>query len=175
MKTYILSIFNMAVLTAAMLCSVAVAFAPGFSLENFQESLRDFSPAEVKKWRVEAERGDAEAQVNLGMAYWVGNGIDQNSREGVRWWRTAAEKGNADAQLMLGLAYFAGVGVIGDVREGYIWLTIASVNGNETAVWALHEPYMHSTLLLNKVEVNSAKKEAEKRLEEIDRRKAQNE
>ena len=59
----------------------------------------------VKK---EAEHGDADAQYNLGLMYYNGQGIDQDYREAVKWYQKAAEQGNADAQNNLGLMYNKG-------------------------------------------------------------------
>ncbi len=171
MKPCTPGVFDAAVLSAAMLRSAEVA--EDFSFEQLRKAFPDFSSDEIKELRTEADRGNAEAQLKLGATYWVGKGVDQNTREGVRWWRKAAEQGDANAQFMLGMAYLTGVGIIADAREGYIWLTIANVNGEEAAIGALQSPRIDFGLF--RVDKSSAKKEAAKRMEEIDRRKEQSE
>ena len=49
-----------------------------------------------------AQNGDANAQFQLGVAYYAGDGVDQNFTEMVRWWRLAAEQGFVLAQYNLG-------------------------------------------------------------------------
>ncbi len=44
-----------------------------------------------------AECGDAEAQSNLGLCYLDGNGIAQDSVEGVKWVQKAVAQGNVMA------------------------------------------------------------------------------
>ena len=55
---------------------------------------------------IKAEQGDAEAQYNLGVSYYNGEGVAQDYAEAVKWWRKAAEQGYADAQYNLGLSYY---------------------------------------------------------------------
>ena len=57
------------------------------------------SPEAVRR---KAERGDAEAQFNLGVLYRNERG---DSAEGAKWHRKAAEQGFALAQLHLGVMY----------------------------------------------------------------------
>jgi len=58
-----------------------------------------------------AEQGVAEAQFNLGLMYYNGQGVRQDYAEAVRWYRQAAEQGNAEAQNNLGAMYAIGQGV----------------------------------------------------------------
>jgi len=126
----------------------------------------------VRWWRKAAEHGHAQAQYNLGVSYRQGDGVPQNTREAVRWYRKAAEQGFAKAQFYVGLAYETGSGVIADKREEYIWYSIANASGYKAAYWALQVNWHE---YLSPSEIRSAKKEAARRLEEIDRRKAQSE
>ena len=54
-----------------------------------------------------AEQGNANAQNNLGEAYYNGEGVAKDTKEAVRWFRMAADQGDADAQNNLGVAYWA--------------------------------------------------------------------
>jgi TPR repeat protein len=65
----------------------------------------------IEETRAKAEKGDAEAQCNLGKFYNKGEGIEMNKTEAVKWFRKAAEQGNAAAQRFLGLGYSFGQGV----------------------------------------------------------------
>ena len=52
-----------------------------------------------------AERGNAQAQFNLGMMYENGQGVRQDDAEAVKWYRLAAEQGFAPAQVLLDTIY----------------------------------------------------------------------
>lgn len=51
----------------------------------------------VRSWRVIAEKGDADAQYNLGVMYAVGNGVPQDYVLAHMWFNLAAAQGDADA------------------------------------------------------------------------------
>jgi len=46
-----------------------------------------------------AERGDAEAQLDMGTRFARGEGVDRNDAEAAKWLRKAADQGLARAQL----------------------------------------------------------------------------
>ena len=78
---------------------------------------------------IKAEQGDAEAQYNLGVSYYNGEGVAQDYAEAVKWWRKAAEQGYADAQYNLGLSYYTGLGVAQDYAEAVKWWRKAAEQG----------------------------------------------
>ena len=59
-------------------------------------------------WRGLAERGDAEAQYNLGWLYHNGEGLVINDREAVGWWERAAAQNHPEALTALGSLYRSG-------------------------------------------------------------------
>ncbi len=123
--------------------------------------------AATAKLKVQAKQGDADAQFNLGVAYFDGEGVEQDQREAVSWFRKAAEQGDADAQFRLGVAYAIGKGVIEDYVEAYIWHSIAKVNGNEPAAENLRNIKWDEHL--TRSEIKAAKVEAKRRLAAIDK------
>ena len=83
--------------------------------------------------KIEAEKGDADAQNELGFAYANGEGVVKNEAEAVKWYRKAADQGDADAQNNLGFMYGEGNGVVKDEIEGYKWFLLAGAQGDEDA------------------------------------------
>ena len=70
----------------------------------------DITPTD--ELRLLAERGDALAQLKLGISYYVGeNSLETDHVEAVRWFERASALGNAHAQFNLGCCYSLGVGV----------------------------------------------------------------
>ncbi len=52
---------------------------------------------DIATLRAQAEAGDAEAQCNLGLCYYTGNGVAKDCAEAVKWFRKAAIQGNQTA------------------------------------------------------------------------------
>jgi TPR repeat protein len=94
-----------------------------------------------------AEKGNAEAQYNLGVLYYKGprynekeelkgKGVPQDYDEAVKWWRLAAEQGVAQAQYELGRIYESDlVEVPGPEPEKEVvkWTRLAAEQGHAQA------------------------------------------
>ncbi len=89
----------------------------------------DYSSA-VAIWRPLAEKGDADAQFNLGQAYRLGRGVPINLAAAQSWFERAADKGHVDAQTTLGLLLFQN----GNHTGGLRWLKGASDQGEPRAM-----------------------------------------
>jgi len=72
-----------------------------------------------------AEKGDPEAQINLGNMYFDGNGVPQDNGESVKWYLLAADQGSADAQIALGFLYEYGEAVPQDYVQAHKWFDLA--------------------------------------------------
>ena len=83
--------------------------------------------------KIEAEKGDADAQNELGFAYANGEGVVKNEAEAVKWYRKAADQGYARAQFNLGDMYGNGEGVPKSEAEAYKWYLLAGAQGDEYA------------------------------------------
>jgi hypothetical protein len=94
---------------------------------------RDAAGNEIKLDHSAAQRGDAKAQVELGVCYCSGAGVPPDYKEAVKWFRRAAEKGNAEGQYRLGVCYYSGIGVPKDQEEALKWLRKSAKQGNVSA------------------------------------------
>ena len=110
-------------LLIAALLAAASAPLPAQSvkagIEAWQHS--DYSGA-VAIWRPLAEKGDPDAQFNLGQAYRLGRGVPTNLAAAQTWFERAANKGHLDAQTTLGLLLFQN----NDQASGLKWLKKAA-------------------------------------------------
>jgi cell division septation protein DedD len=86
--------------------------------------------AAVSIWRPLAEKGDADAEFNLGQAYRLGRGVPINLSAATTWFQRAAAKGHVDAQTTLGLMLFEN----GDRAGGIRWLKLAADKGDPRAM-----------------------------------------
>ena len=89
----------------------------------------DYSGA-VAIWRPLAEKGDADAEFNLGQAYRLGRGVPTNLAAAKTWFERAATQGHMDAQTTLGLLLFEN----GNQPEGLKWLKKAADQGEPRAL-----------------------------------------
>ena len=76
-----------------------------------------------------ADQGDADAQVNLGVMYDVGDGVPKSDAEAVKWYRKAADQGDTGAQHNLGVMYAVGEGVPENDAEAVKWYRKAAEQG----------------------------------------------
>ena len=110
-------------LVAALLIAAAAAPAPAQTvkagIEAWQQA--DYSRA-VTIWRPLAEKGNADAQFDLGEAYRLGRGVPINLGAATTWFERAARQGHIDAQRILGLLLFQN----GDRVSGLRWLKMAA-------------------------------------------------
>lgn len=55
--------------------------------------------------KMKAENGNAQAQLELGKAYYEGKIITADTTLAIQWFKQSAEQGNAKVQLELGICY----------------------------------------------------------------------
>jgi hypothetical protein len=91
----------------------------------------------LEEVRQRAERGDANAQLELGAAYASGKDDVQNYPEAVKWLTRSAEQGNVTAATSLGAFYWAGRGVTEDYVDAYMWSAIAETEGDEASSYRI--------------------------------------
>jgi cell division septation protein DedD len=96
-------------------------------IEAWQRS--DYAGA-VAIWRPLAEKGDADAQFNLGQAYRLGRGVPTNLAAAKTWFERSANQGHVDAETTLGLLLFQN----NDQAAGLKWLKKASDKGEPRAM-----------------------------------------
>jgi hypothetical protein len=75
----------------------------------------------VKWMQLAAEKGNAEAQFDLGVMYETGKGVRQDYRQASEWYRKSAGQKDAQAQTNLGIFYLRGTGVKQDYAEAQKW------------------------------------------------------
>ena len=83
------------------------------------------------------EEGDAQAQFNLGIKYYNGQGVKKDHAEAVSWYRKAAEQGHAQAQSNLGYLFDNGEGVEQSDVEAARWYRKAADQGYADAQFNL--------------------------------------
>ncbi|MGR9106821.1 MAG: tetratricopeptide repeat protein [Gammaproteobacteria bacterium] len=85
--------------------------------------------------RKAAEQDSPEAQLYLGNAYSVGQGVPQDYVKGFEWIQKAAEQGLVQAQSELGAMFYNGDGIPQDYTKAFKWSEKAAKHGS---LWAKH-------------------------------------
>ena len=98
-------------------------------------------PAEAARWfTLAAENGSPEAQYNLGLMHYRGEGVPRQLHEALRWMRQAATNGHVPAQRAVGQLYLTGLDTMGqDLSEARTWLGIAASRGDRESQRLLPE------------------------------------
>lgn len=99
---------------------------------------QDYATA-VRIWRPVAEKGDPDAQFNLGQAYRLGRGVPADPVAARGWFEKAAAQGYNKAQATLGLMLFQS----GDQTGAMPWLAKAAAAGDARS------QYVYATALFN--------------------------
>ena len=95
----------------------------------------------LSHWQQRAEKGNANAQFNLGAMYDSGEGVPEDDAEAAKWYRQAADQGHINAQFNLGVMYANGEGVTEDAFEAATWYQKAADQGDYRAQYNLGALY----------------------------------
>ena len=85
------------------------------------------------EWEVLAEQGDARSQRQLGIMYYLGQGIDIDYATASKWLSKAAEQGDDVGQLTIGVMYVEGHGVPQSNVTAHMWFSLSAQQGNPSA------------------------------------------
>lgn len=86
-----------------------------------------------------ADRGDPEAQYQLGLCYFLGKGVNPDIQRAIELFREAAHGENAGAYFMLGECYKAGKGVEKNQTESMKCYEQGAARGHSDALFAIVE------------------------------------
>ena len=112
----------------------APAAAPDFhfSLGNDAYQAENYDVA-FREWKPLAEIGIAEAQFNIGLMHYHGQGVPQDFVEAVKWYRLAADQEFLAARNYLGKMHFSGQGTPQGYLEAVKWYRLAAEQNNSNA------------------------------------------
>ena len=106
--------------------------------------------------RVQATKGDSNAQYQLGLMYRSGAGIEQNKYQAIHWLTRAADADNTQAQYALAMIYRENADSPQDEKKAVSWYQRAANSGHADAQYSLGLLYANgdgikqNTILANK-------------------------
>ena len=96
-----------------------VAPASNGQRETLPEPVKPKVKTELETLQDRAEHGDDEAQLQLGVRFFYGDGVEKDRAQATAWLRKAAESGNPKAQFNLGkVMYSQGLAAQGPSLQG---------------------------------------------------------
>ena len=104
-----------------LVASLLALLAPSMPLSGQQVNEKD-----LRSW---ADRGDADAQFELGLRLITGEGMKKSLKEGVKFVEKAAKQKHLRAQHIMGTLYEDGVGVKKDFAKAAEWYRISAELG----------------------------------------------
>jgi TPR repeat protein len=102
--------------------SLATYKRAGNTLYVQSQSIPNELTTAIKEYQAAAERGDAQAQSQLGELYYRA----KEYKEAIAWFRKSADQGYVYGQYNLGVAYLEGSGVPKDYSEAIKWFIKAA-------------------------------------------------
>ena len=95
----------------------------------------------VDRLSAQAESGEPDAELTIGLKYMNGEGATKNEAVGAGWVARSALKGNTLAQYWLATLYEHGRGVAVDPVQAFAWYEKAALGGNRKAMHNLAVAY----------------------------------
>ncbi len=144
MKFWLLTMALLVGLAQAQTAGDPVRICDASGCAEQARSASTFNPSASTSTNPEADRRlaslvamaeqDPRAAFDLGLRYFRGDGVVQNTHQALEWMRSAGERGNLRAQSALGRFYLAGVEEMGsDPAEAERWLALAAGRGDKEA------------------------------------------
>ena len=123
-----------AIASSLLLFGCGQSQEPSFSSKSHVVS----EPASlVDTTRKAAENGDSKAQLDLGLKYQKGEGVEKDLVAAYKWLLKSAENGNAEAMFFVGDALIRGDGVAKDIDGGWVWFRKSAEGENAEAQYRL--------------------------------------
>ena len=106
-------------------------------IEKLYRESKQATPGEIEELIKLAEKGDIEAQRDLGLRYDMGLNVEKDSAKAIKWYKKAAKQGDVLVQYLLGDIYYNGEGVNQDYSEAAKWYRKAANQGIAEAQFKL--------------------------------------
>lgn len=100
------------------------------------------SSPDISRLQADAERGFIKQEIELGAAYFTGQGVNRDEKRAAYWYEKAANAGDPAAQLEIGTFYQTGVGVQRDPVQAVRWFQRSAAGGLVSAKVNLGAAYL---------------------------------
>jgi cell division septation protein DedD len=127
--------------------AILMAFAAAPALADVKTGVDawqrgDFAAA-IREWRPLADKGNPDAQFNMGQAYRLGRGVPVDMKIAASWYQKAAAQGHEQAQANHGVILYES----GKRAESMSWIRKAAARGDARAQYILGVELSNGDLL----------------------------
>ena len=113
--------------------------------EMYHSGSRDGPPMTIPvdpqlsfRWSLAAAQQEhMEAMKNIGLAYYLGRGVEQNMESALEWFLKAAEKGDESSQCLVGDCFETGKGCEIDLDQAMHWYQKSAAQGFQQSIDAV--------------------------------------
>src|SRR5690606_11373388 len=116
---------------------ILFAFQCFSTFSQERESIININESDLKFLINNAEKGDPEAQFELGTRYYKGYSVNIDYEKSAYWTEKSAEQGVHDAQYAIGMYYSKGTGVSKDLKKAMYWYEKSALQENKYAEYQL--------------------------------------
>ena len=128
-------VFN--IKSAALKGNAQAQYRMGLIFEHAKNGVKKDIHEAVRFYMLAAGSGHVKAQVNIGMLYEKGIGVEQSDAIAVRYYTRASDQGDAKALFNLGMCYKNGQGVAQNDEEAVRLFKQSASKGNTNAKFVL--------------------------------------
>ena len=144
-----------------------VPFTKSSYHDDFATGMRRYKRGSYEKavryWEPLAEKGDCDAEVWIGMLYFMGQGMPQDQAKAISLWEKAANGNHPKAQLALGDLYYQDdnahfvyqwckeCNFDKDITKAYVWYML----GQKSARYSGEKDYAEIILKVIKIEMSN--------------------
>jgi Sel1 repeat len=121
---------NLLLLLSCILMFPGIVYAKGYTEEQ------------ITVTQEQAEKGITDAQIDLGLIYYNGDGVSKDKSMAAHWFLKAAEQGHADAQHYIAWMYARGEGLVKDKSKALFWYLKSAENNHIDSQVNLANIYM---------------------------------
>ena len=101
----------------------------------------------LKNYKSIAEKGNANAQLEMYLFYMLGRLVDENEKEGLSWLKKSAKNGNINAQKVMAYSYQIGDSFEKDLLKSYQWSLKAAKQGDAEAQFEVAYALLEGTVI----------------------------
>ncbi len=94
-----------------------------------------------KKQVVQAEKGDSDAQYDIGEMYEKGSGVQTDAKKAFTWFEKSAAQGHVKAQFKVAYMYYKGLGVDANIAKAFTLMESPANDGNVRAQFYFGQMY----------------------------------
>jgi len=94
-----------------------------------------------KKQIVDAEKGNPEAQYDIGEMYEKGSGVQTDAKKAFSWYERSANQGHVKGQFKVAYMYYKGLGVEANITKAHLIMEKPAGEGNVRAQFYLAQMY----------------------------------